>query len=75
MALLEQVEDGEVDHKIIAVQEGEHLEIDDLTIAKLRDFISHVFDHIPGKSIALGNVLGRREAEAYVWAHADDGLV
>lgn len=66
LALLEQVEDGEIDHKLIAVPTGETATIDDALVAAIRDFAAHVFSHVPGKRMEIGRLLGRKEAEAFL---------
>ena len=66
IALLEQLEDGEEDHNILAALPGETSEIDQAMMNIFREFISHVFDHIPGKEIAVGKLLPRDAAEAQI---------
>ena len=66
IALLEQIEDGEEDHNILAALPGEAPEIDPAIMDILRAFTLHVFDHIPGKEIALGRLLPREAAEAQI---------
>jgi inorganic pyrophosphatase len=65
LGLLEQVEDGEIDHKVLAALAGEDVALDD-AIKAVTDFIAGVFAHIPGKRMSLGRLLPRAEAEAYV---------
>ena len=72
IGLLEQVEDGEVDHKVLAVLIGERIALDDVVVAPLKHFISGVFAHVPGKRMEIGRLLSRPEAEAYVNACRDD---
>ncbi|MDP2409751.1 MAG: inorganic diphosphatase [Pseudolabrys sp.] len=72
VGLLEQVEDGEVDHKVLAVLAGETATLDDALAAKLRDFVRGVFAHVPGKRMEIGRLLGRAEAEAYIRACPDN---
>lgn len=72
IGLLEQVEDGEVDHKVLAVLIGERIALDDVVVAPLKHFITGVFAHVPGKRIEIGRLLSRPEAEAYVHACQDD---
>jgi inorganic pyrophosphatase len=66
VALLEQVEDGEIDHKILAVPAGTQVTIDQEVLRALTHFISGVFAHVPGKEMRIGRLLGREAAEAYV---------
>ncbi len=66
IALLEQIEDGEEDHNVLAVLPGEAPELDSAMMETFREFTSHVFDHIPGKEIALGRLLPREAAEAQI---------
>jgi len=68
VALLEQVEDGEIDHKILAVPAGAKADIGDDVVDALTDFISGVFAHVPGKQMRIGRLLDREAAEAYVTA-------
>jgi inorganic pyrophosphatase len=66
LGLIEQIEDGEIDHKILAALVGEPAVIDDAVVAAVREFITGVFAHIPGKRMSLGRLLPRAEAEAYL---------
>jgi inorganic pyrophosphatase len=68
LGLLEQVEDGETDHKVLAAPVHEHRSLDAATITNLETFIRGVFAHVPGKTIQLGRLLGPTEAAAYVTA-------
>lgn len=68
VALLEQVEDGETDHKLIAVPAGETAPVDDTLLAKLREFAASVFAHVPGKRMEIGRLLGQDHAEEYLRA-------
>jgi inorganic pyrophosphatase len=66
IGLLEQVEDGEVDHKILAVPSGGSATIDDAVVAALKEFISGVFSHVPDKRMEIGRLLDRDAAENYL---------
>lgn len=66
VALLEQVEDGAIDHKLLAVPAGEPVTINETTVAALRDFAAGVFAHVAGKRMETGHVLDREAAEAFV---------
>ena len=62
VGMFEQVEDGEEDPKVLVVLEGDPVEVTDEIEKKLQDFITHVFDHLPGKEIKIGNFYGQAEA-------------
>ena len=66
--LLEQVEDGEIDHKLLAVLPGAGIAIDEAAIAALECFVAKVFAHVPGKRMQIGRVRGRTAAEDHVRA-------
>ncbi|MGE0563452.1 MAG: inorganic diphosphatase [Pseudolabrys sp.] len=66
VALLEQIEDGDVDHKVIAVPDGDDDTIDSADEAALRGFVQTVFAHVTGKTMIVGRLLGREAAEDYV---------
>ena len=66
VGLLEQIEDGETDHKILAALLGERPALDEATLARLRGFIASVFAHVPGKIMTVGRLLDRQAAEAYL---------
>lgn len=66
IGLLEQIEDGETDHKVIAVPEGEPEAVTPPQEAALRAFVGAVFAHVPGKTMTVGRLLGRAAAEDYV---------
>lgn len=70
MALMEQIEDGDEDHKVLAALPGEVFELDDKVRKMLIEFVTHVFDHIPGKKITVGAFHGREEALRYVEEHS-----
>ena len=72
IGLLEQVEDGETDHKVLAILIGERIALDDVVVASLKHFITEAFAHVPGKRMEIGRLLSRQEAEAYVHACRDD---
>jgi len=62
IGLMEQLEDGEVDHNILAVPVGETTTVDNEVKDKITDFIKHVFDHLPNKTMTIGSFLGKEEA-------------
>lgn len=70
IALMEQIEDGDEDHKVLAILAGEQYQVDGSTRKMLIEFVNHVFDHIPGKQIIVGAFHGREEAVRYVEEHS-----
>ncbi len=71
VALMEQVEDGEIDHKVLACMVGEVKDLDETRKQALVEFAHHVFDHIPGKRMEIGRFLDREAALQYVDQHQD----
>lgn len=68
LGLMEQWEDGVVDHNVIARPLGETTELTDLVRGTLDDFVRHVFDHIPNKSVRAGRFLDAIEARRHLAA-------
>jgi inorganic pyrophosphatase len=66
IALLEKIEDGEADHKVIAVPHGESETVKPVDEAALRAFVAGVFADVPGKTTAVGHLLGREAAADYI---------
>ena len=66
VSLLEQIEDGEIDHKVLAVLPGTDDRLDAATLAAVRTFIAGVFAHVPGKRMEIGRLLDRPAAETYL---------
>lgn len=73
VALMEQIEDGLVDHKILAVLVNDARPLPHLPVSELSEFVTHVFDHIPGKVITVGEFRSREDAEQYLHQCADGG--
>lgn len=71
VGLIEQIEDGEVDHKIFAQLIDETAAFDKRTQDTFKDFASHVFEHVPGKAMKIGDCFGADIAIDYVACHAD----
>ncbi len=72
VGLMEQIEDNEEDHNVLAKLGGEESVIDGQTQKNLTEFVSHVFDHIPGKNVQVGKFLGKIEAEGYIKQCSDE---
>jgi inorganic pyrophosphatase len=71
VGLMEQMGDGREDHNVLARIQGEDARLDDAVKALLTKFVNHVFDHVEGKNIQVGNFLGRRVALDYVSRRQD----
>ena len=71
IGLMEQIENGETDHNVLAVLSGEERVLDINTKNLLTDFVNHVFDHIQGHAVTVGDFLGREAAFAYISSHLD----
>src|SRR5262245_34793074 len=62
VGLLEQIEDGEIDHKVLAALPGTGTTVDAATVTTLRNFAVAVFAHVPGKRMEIGRLLDRAAA-------------
>ncbi len=62
IGIMEQIEDGEEDHNILARLLGDEVTINKEIKSKLTEFVSHVFDHLVGKVVKVGRFLGKEEA-------------
>jgi inorganic pyrophosphatase len=71
VGLMEQIEDGEIDHNVLAVPNGESFHLSSESKQTLIDFVNHVFDHIPGKSIQTGEFRDSKAAIHYVKQYRD----
>lgn len=66
VGMMEQKEDGQEDHNVLARLPSEEVILDTVIQERLTDFVSHVFDHLPGKNVKVGDFLGKGEAEKYI---------
>lgn len=71
IGLVEQIEDGEVDHKIFARLPDEAAGLDDAAVEKFKAFALHVFEHISGKTMKIGSCCDRQTAVEYISRHSD----
>lgn len=71
VGLLEQFEDGKEDHNVLANLPNDPFPFDDQVGITFQEFITHVFDHIPGKRISLGRFLPKEAAEVHIRARQD----
>ncbi len=72
IGLMQQIEDGQEDHNILAGLPNEAVTITPEVESTLIEFVTHVFDHIDGKEMHVGRFLGQRDAEAHVRACMDE---
>ena len=66
VGLLEQEEDGEADHKVIAAMHGENVKPDQGLRELLRDFIYGIFTEFPEAHVTVGQILPRPAAQEYI---------
>jgi inorganic pyrophosphatase len=66
IGLLEQDEDGEVDHKVLATKPGQEVEVDQGLLQELRVFIYAVFRQYPDVTVRVGDILPREAALHYI---------
>jgi inorganic pyrophosphatase len=71
IALMEQIEDGEIDHNILAAMSGEDLRLTSELKQELIEFVRHVFDHIPEKKIQVGEFRGIEAAIQHISRYQD----
>jgi inorganic pyrophosphatase len=62
IGLLEQDEDGEADHKVLATIPGQNAELNQELLEVLREFIYGVFTQFPGTRVRVGRILPRQTA-------------
>ena len=71
IGLMEQIEDGEEDHNVLAIPVGETLRITPEIERILTEFVMNVFAHVEGKQMRVGRFLNAQEAEAYIASHRE----
>ena len=71
VGLLEQIESGEPDHKVLAVVAGQKAVLPDGVAEVLEDFIYGVFTQYPDSAVSVGAVQSRDAAVRYVRACRD----
>jgi inorganic pyrophosphatase len=62
VGLLEQHEDSEIDHKVLAVLPGEGTQLDPLIVEELQIFIKKIFSEHPDMNVRVGPVHSREAA-------------
>ena len=68
IGLLEQDEDGEVDHKVLAALPGQEVEVGQGLLQELRDFIYAVFAPFPDVCVRVGRLLPCEAALPHIQA-------
>ena len=68
IGLLEQDEDGEVDHKVLAAMPGQDVEVGQGLLQELRDFIYAMFAQFPDVCVRVGRLLPREAALHHIQA-------
>ena len=71
IGLLEQEEDGEVDHKVLASLPGQDVTSSQELLEELRDFIYAVFAQFPEVSVTIGHILPRELALQHIQKFQD----
>ena len=66
IGLLEQIEDGAIDHKVLMALPDENPKIDEATLAAIKNFAANVVAHVPGKTMEIGRLLDEQAAEAFL---------
>jgi|GEM_PF-259143 len=66
IGMFEDIEDGEEDHKILAVPKGDTWAIEEETEDIFRDFSVKIFSHLPNKKKVIGKFLGKDEASRLI---------
>ena len=62
IGMVESIENGEEDHKILCRLSGENIKIDSVVEKTIRDFGEHYFDDRPDKQVLVGRFLGYKNA-------------
>ena len=72
IGLMEQIEDGQADHNVLAVPQGQMARVDAAVRKRLAEFVEHVFEHIDEQQIRTGRFLGPEAALAHIAKHRDE---
>jgi inorganic pyrophosphatase len=66
IGMIEQLEDDEVDHKVLAVLLGQEVELNSELVEELRTFIQSIFADYPEMHVTVGQVLSRDDALRHI---------
>jgi inorganic pyrophosphatase len=73
IGLMEQFEDGVVDHNVLARLPNEDRNVSDDVVSALTEHVLECFQHVSGKRMSVGRFLGASDAHAHIASHAEDG--
>jgi inorganic pyrophosphatase len=71
IGMLEQIEDGEIDHKVLASLPGQEVTLSQELLEELREFIYAVFAQFPEVSVKIGHILPREPALQHIQKFQD----
>lgn len=66
IGVFEQIEDDEVDHKVLAALPGQEVELNPELVEELRTFIHSIFADYPEMHVTVRNVLSREDALRHI---------
>lgn len=75
IGLLEQHEEDEVDHKILAILPGQPLTLNPALLQELQDFIYTIFANFPESRVRVGPLLPRAAAVRHIQAHRSENRI
>jgi inorganic pyrophosphatase len=71
IGLMEQFEDGQVDHNVLARLPGSQATVDEAVRGRLKEFVTSVFSHIPDKHLVVGRFLDAGEVQSHLRERVD----
>jgi len=72
IGLMEQIEDGNVDHNVLAKLPEENIKLTTEIQTFLTDFVLNVFGDVAGKQISVGQFQDAEHAASYITAALED---
>ncbi|MDA1185279.1 MAG: inorganic diphosphatase [Acidobacteria bacterium] len=73
IGLLEQFEDGVVDHNVLARLLDDDGSVSEHVESALTEHVLECFRHVSGKRISVGRFLDARDAQAHITSHREPG--
>ncbi len=71
MGMIEQTEDGEIDHKILGRLLSEAVTVDNQVVENVRTFANEIYADKPEKMMIVGELLGKAVADEYIQSCID----